>query len=102
MWALVCVVARTCEGVDIPLECRLLHPPVAGPQERHAPVFVLGVRMVHLEEVVQHVGHRGLDGHVTLGALFVFEWCRGLWSVPDREDSVVAVVVFDVESTESA
>lgn len=83
MRALVRVVARPGQRVDVPLECRLLHPTGAGPDERRAPVVVVDVGVVHVEVVFDQGDELVCYDDVSFGSLFVFQGRVALWPVSD-------------------
>ena len=83
MRALVCVVTRPGQCVDIPLERRLFHPSGAGSDERRTPVVVVDVWVMHVEVVFDHGDEFVCDDDVPLGSLFVFQRRVALWPVSD-------------------
>ena len=84
MRALVRVVARPGQCVDIPLERRLFHSSGPGSDERRTPVVVVDVWVVHVEVVFDQGDELVCDDDVPLGSLFVFQRRVALWPVSDR------------------
>ncbi len=84
MWALVCVVTRPGQRVDIPLERHLFHSSGASPDERRGPVVVVDVWVVHVEVVFDQGDELVCDDEVPLDSLFVFQRRVALWPVSDR------------------
>jgi len=65
-------------------------------------VVVVHVGVMHVEKVSEYLDDLFIDHNVSLCPLLVLERRIGLGTMPDREEAVVGIEVFDVKTAEGS
>lgn len=99
MGALVQIVTRASQRVDVPLERRFVDPTLGRAEEWHPSVVILDPWMILVEVVVEDPTHILLEVDLSLPPITILETGPSLRAIANVEVAFVAVVVSDVQST---